>query len=317
MARRIKRSAIPNDVAQGKAENLETSIRVGETRSIADGLNYVEDKRREEQLAAAMQAEGISASPEQHKGFLRRIAEFGLLPAAAAAKGINALSGNRISGGEMSVRDIASATADRPIGYALGLGTVAAEAVLVGKAASALRGGQVAGKLPKRVQGIFSKQGYARVTEKSIEMEAKKAGLSKAAIGQVRRELGRMRVQQVAMNLRNTQGSMLGNYIKGSFGTKRLGGAILLGWLGADTIAQSTSMQASKVENNVIFGQMSKSQGLAQIEELQGYNNMAKGAIIAAGIASPAAIPFLLFGWQSTRLSDSQMDKSTEVIRGL
>ena len=177
--------------------------------------------------------------------------------------------------------------------------------------------------MPKSITGKFTKgkgatqAGFARVPDAAIKSAGQRAGLSKAGIGQVKFRLGQMRVNEVANALRNSQGSILGRYVKGSLSGKRIGRALLMGGLGADTLAQSTSFQASKTEGNVIFGQMSKSEGLSNIDQLQTYNNMGKGAILAAAAISPAAIPLLVFGWASTKSADNQLDKSRQVIENL
>jgi hypothetical protein len=279
------------------------------------------------------QAQGITDQPpiqparvEQQRedpSLLRRTAEFGLKPAAFAAKHIGRFVG--IDTSKMTTDEIASATADTPIGYGLGLGTVALEAALGARAAARFIpavartgvGQQIAtrGTLGRGVKALTGTRTLPHISGKAIQAQGKRAGLTKAGIGQVRRALGKMRVDQVTQRVLQAQGNMLSRY--GGLTARRAGGAVLLGWLGADTISQSVSFQASKTENNVIFGQMSKSEALTNIDKLETYNNFGKAAVLTAGAISPAAIPFLIFGWQSTRLSQNQIDKSRQIIENL
>jgi len=296
---RIKRKKLPEGVAQGVREQTD----------------FEKFKAEQEPVKEVIE-------PERQKGILRRTAEFGLLPASFAARQINKVFGEKFTGGrDLSTSEIASLTADSPVGYGLGLGTAAAEAYLGARIGARFLPKGVTSKIPsikgRGLRGVFSKKTIPHISEEAIRAHASKAGLTRAGVAQVRRQLGKMRVAQVAENLKNTQGSLLSRFARGAFSTKRLGTGILLGWLGADTIAQSTGFQASKVEGNVIFGQMSKSEALSELDTLQTYNNMGKGAVLAAAAISPAAIPFLIFGWQSTSLANNQIERSRRVVEGL
>ncbi len=290
---RIKRKKLPEGVAQGVREQTDF------------------EKFKAEQEPVEEQIE-----PKRKKGALRKVAEFGLLPASFAARQINKVFGEKFTGGrDLSTSEIASLTADSPVGYGLGLGTVAAEAYLGARIGARFLPKGVTARLPS-IKGRGGKK-VPFVSENAIKSYMGRYAIPKSEFGQIKRQLGKMRVAQVAESLKNSQGSMLRRFARGAFSAKRLGTGILLGWLGADTIAQSTGFQASKVEGNVIFGQMSKSEALSELDTLQTYNNMGKGAVLAAGAISPAAIPFLIFGWQSTSLSNNQIERSRRVIERL
>ena len=300
MAIRQKRKEIPDAVAQGKAEQTEP-------QKVQDIVQPVEEKST-----------------------LTKVAEFGLTPAAFMAKNlapkINTI--NKLFGGKdiydesLSVNQIAEMTAKYspsgvPVGKGLGLTTVALEAYLGGKlAARALPSFTPKIASGVRLRGASSKI-FPKISNAAVRREATRAGLTRAGTAQVKRQLGKMRVQEVANALRNNQGTLLSRYVKGSLKPQRIGGAALLGWLGADTLAQSASMQAAASEKNVIFGQSTKSEALSDLERNQATNNTAKAALLAAAAISPAAIPLLIFGYQSTVAADGQIDKSRRVIEGL
>lgn len=302
---RTKRKKLPEEVAQG-------------AREMTDYERYVSEHQPVEQQ---------EEKPVVNKGILRKTAEFGLLPAAAAAKGLGStiLKGTKFDTTKMSIKDIQSATADTPVGYTLGLGTVALETYLGARALGRVTGkmgvkGREAVKSP-----VLERAGF--VPDRAVELDAKRHGLSKGAMAQIKRELGKMRVSEIATRLKTSYSTPLGKGLRrfgkvGEYAARtstpaRIGAAGLLGWFGADTMAQGISMRANNVEKNVIFGQSNRSQGLTDLQELSMYNNIGKAAILAAVAVSPVTIPLLAFGWASTKMADSQIEQSRRIIEGL
>lgn len=269
----------------------------------------------------------------QAEGIVDTVAKAGLYPAALIAKGIapkiNLIAGRKIFDENLSVDEIATQTRNFkpggvPVGQGLGLTTAALGTYLGGQLGARFLGGKAVtskigggGRVASKVRGFLGKGNVPRVSNAAIEREAARAGLTRAGVGQVKRTLGKMRVQEVANTLRSTQGGLLKRYVRGSLTTKRIGGAGLLAWLGTDNLSQSAAMQASALEDNVIFGQMSKSEALGHLDNIQTQNNTGKAALLAAAAVSPLAIPFLIFGWASASGSERQINKTRQIIESL
>jgi hypothetical protein len=240
--------------------------------------------------------------------------------------------GSNIAGGAFAASDLLTGekvgTAASDIGqttmgkvYKAAVGTTAAAlggytAGMLGTAGKGAISG-IGKSLPKGVRGILG-VGKNRVIPfiSNAKIKAAFPGATNAQIRAVSKSIGNMRVNQMATTV--TQGSKRGiaGYLGKAANTKRLGTAVLLGWLGVDNISTATSFQASKVESSVIFGQMSSSQGEAQLNILQSYNKVGKASILAAAAISPLAIPLLAFGWVSTNVADNQIERSKQIVRG-
>ncbi len=252
----------------------------------------------------------------QPKGMLRKVAEFGLTPAAFAARQINKLIGRRLTAGKkVTTAQIAEATAETPVGFGLGLITVGAETAVGGRAAlrflPGLKG--AAAKVMGKKEGLIGRW----IPENVVQQMGRRAGLSPNAIEQVKFQLGAMRVNEVAQSLVRNQGSLMRNILIGKT-TKGLAArattAILVGWFGADTIAQSVSIQANTLQSHVIFGQLTPAEAQAKLNSFKIYNNIGKTSLLAAASISPATLPILALFYASTKLADENIDTTRRIV---
>lgn len=128
-------------------------------------------------------------------------------------------------------------------------------------------------------------------------------------IAAVSKQIGNLRVNQVASQLLKAKTG----FFSGKLAKASLAGGMLT-WFGADNLSTQASVSANNIESNVIFGQMSKADGLNELQTQKVYNNIARGALLAGAAISPLTIPLAIFGFAGTQQTSSNIDRVEEVI---
>jgi len=282
----------PDFVAAPKKDNFERITGMIESGKV--------DSKTANRLLDTIKPE--QKQDELPKSAMAKVAEFGLAPAAWAA--------NQLTGRRYDWRDIAEATAKTKTGKVLGVATVAAEAYLGGRVIAkifptmsrVINKGLLGGK------GNIGKSGSLIGKRVNVNAIQKSLGLTKKQTGALAREIGKRRIGEVADLVQ--KGSLLNaKNILGISGT-RIGLSVMVGWLGADNLSQSASIQARDIAQDLRFGNTTPEQAMTDLDTLQGYINTSRIAVIGSGIISPILIPISIMFNESVNSAQNQIDNA-------
>lgn len=201
-----------------------------------------------------------------------------------------------------------------PVSY----GDIAQTAVtLGGLAAGGYAIGRYAFPVSSRIFGGTA--GKSKLIGQSINVDkvAKSYGMTASQARGLARELGKRRVSEIAdLVLKSKTGilkkAVFGSSLK-SAGT-RIGTGMLVGWFGADTLAQGASINANKVASDVRYGYISQAEGLAHLNTLQSQATIAKTAVLASMAIAPLTIPLGLMYLSSANAAQNQIDYSRRLV---
>jgi hypothetical protein len=239
--------------------------------------------------------------PKQELSTIEKVAKVGLLPAAAGAK--------LLSKTDLSIGEIAEQTARTGAGKALGVGTVAAGAVLTGVAAAKLLvGGTMAAKSGTAVitrEATHLHTGLTMTTQRAFQT----LGGSKIAMFQ--KSIGKMSVPVVKKLLTSKGFVKIGAGIAGT--------DAIMAWLASDNIMSGISIHMRDLQFAVKNGAVSKEEALEEIQAQQEWKDYAEGFVKISSKVNPVLWPFgklLLINAKKTQL-DIDLQTQNIIMAGL
>ncbi len=267
-------------IAQGTKKRREETISAIESGTIDEATG----RKLLKELDVDQNIEQMDGTPEQ-KGIVHDIARLGLLPAVISANVIS--SGLRLTTGadlgQTTTEEVASTT----LGKALGIGTVAAVTTLTGLLAFKALFPATAGNI---AAGNTAGLGVtAKKAQVSSEIIAKMTNLQK--IGVIKKASGFLRRHKVAV---------------GAISATQL----LTAWLSSDNIITGAGIQASGIEKDLIFGNLSSAEAEPILDDLQRNKNVGTFFMKAAVFTNPFLLAFSKAYLTNANQAQGQLDRA-------